>query len=124
MNVRIYPRTRGGPWWVAYKSGSGKYLRRSLGTRDHAEAEAKGYSLALGSASGKVLIGDDATVEAYPGLTDPLAGLKRLRQPRREARFLTPDEVRKLLGARGREASGICLGHKASGRRFLYADCT
>jgi integrase len=36
-------------------------------------------------------------LDVYPGLSDPLAGLRRLTPPHTEARALTLDEVRKLL---------------------------
>ena len=40
-----------------------------------------------------------AATTSAAGLVDPLAGLKRLKQPHRESRFLSPQEVKKLLGS-------------------------
>ncbi|HOX05956.1 MAG TPA: site-specific integrase [Planctomycetota bacterium] len=62
MNVRIYQRLQGGPWWIAYERKDGKYVRQSLNTKDYSEAEKKGYAIALGLAQGHAVVGDDATV--------------------------------------------------------------
>jgi len=176
MNVRIYQRLPGGPWWVAYEGKSGRYVRQSLNTKDYSEAEKKAYTLALGLAQGHAVVGDEATVERlvrkyleqphtlrassrkrlesvlksvmarmgnqavtnagfraavkayralrvnnglsvrtanyevqalhqvitwaldlYPGMTDPLAGLKQLKQSHKESRSLDSDEVQRLL---------------------------
>jgi integrase len=178
MDVRIYQRFPGGPWYVAFTNSLGKYVRRSLQTKDHSQAKRMAFSMALGVVDGKALAGEEATIavliekflsqphtlrpksrtrqegllksikanlghfeithprfrakvrsyraerinhgravrtvnsevsalhqvilwalDIYPGLTDPLAGLKRLKVPRLESKALEPDEVRKLLSA-------------------------